>query len=263
MVGAPNTHVKGYLIRRLLAFPNHRKGSKGMPSLLKDRVKLALDAIPEAIPADLARFVGIRPASVSDWLSGKSGSLKGENLMKAAKFLRVNPDWLATGKGQMERGAEPAFLRPITVWENPGELPPDQTLSLRQLEFRLSCGKGGPDPNYIEETDKSLHFSAQWAQKMGWSSETHFSMRADGPSMEPTIQDNAPVVIAIHDRAIRSGKIYAFKIDGEPLLKFLDKLPGGRIRIRSDNQSPEFAAYDVHESEIEMVGRAVWTPKNL
>lgn len=48
---------------------------------------------------DLARAVGVKPPSVSDWLSGKSKTMEGENLLKASKFLGVNPNWLATGNG--------------------------------------------------------------------------------------------------------------------------------------------------------------------
>jgi phage repressor protein C with HTH and peptisase S24 domain len=81
--------------------------------------------------------------------------------------------------------------------------------------------------------------------------------------MEPTIQHGAPVVIATNEKGIRSGKIYAILLDGDPLLKRLDKLPGGRVRVRSDNTAPAYAPFDVDESALEVIGRAVWTPVRL
>jgi transcriptional regulator with XRE-family HTH domain len=74
---------------------------------LKDRLRTAMQGPPVVSGADLARAVGVKPPSVSDWLSGKSQSLKGENLKRAASKLSVNAAWLSLGEGPM-RGSEPA-----------------------------------------------------------------------------------------------------------------------------------------------------------
>lgn len=52
--------------------------------------------------AELARACGVKPPSVSGWLSGKSKFLRGENLLAAAKALNVSESWLATGLGPMK-----------------------------------------------------------------------------------------------------------------------------------------------------------------
>lgn len=181
--------------------------------------------------------------------------------------LSLSANWFDQPHGVIELAGSASvevrpFLRPIALWEDADDLPPDQFVFFPTLEYRWSCGNGGPDHNAVEETDKSISFTAEWARRQGWSPRTHFTMRATGDSMEPTIQDKAPVVIDTSDsgRAVRSGKVYAIKIDGEPLLKRLDKLPGGRYRVRADNQAPAYAPFEVAESDIEVVGRAVWTP---
>lgn len=68
---------------------------------LAERLKYAMDILPskKIKGVELARAVGVKPPSVSDWLSGKSKTMEGENLLKAAKFLGVNANWLATGNG--------------------------------------------------------------------------------------------------------------------------------------------------------------------
>ncbi|WP_153903434.1 helix-turn-helix domain-containing protein, partial [Acinetobacter baumannii] len=68
---------------------------------LAERLRYAMEILPpkKVKGIDLARAVGVKPPSVSDWLSGRSKTMEGENLIKAAKFLGVNPDWLATGAG--------------------------------------------------------------------------------------------------------------------------------------------------------------------
>ncbi len=69
---------------------------------LVERLTRAMNAMnPVPTYADLARAAGIRPASVSNWFSGKTKSL-GKALLPVSRFLNVNPDWLATGKGAMQ-----------------------------------------------------------------------------------------------------------------------------------------------------------------
>jgi transcriptional regulator with XRE-family HTH domain len=52
--------------------------------------------------ADLARSVGIKPPSVSDWLNGKTKILKAKTALRAAHFLDVSPLWLTEGRGSMQ-----------------------------------------------------------------------------------------------------------------------------------------------------------------
>lgn len=51
--------------------------------------------------AELARAVGVRAPSVNDWLTGKTKSLSGPNLLKVARYFEVRPDWLGMGRGPM------------------------------------------------------------------------------------------------------------------------------------------------------------------
>ncbi len=192
-----------------------------------------------------------------------------------ARALDCSTNYLATGREVTVRElrqkyftstppvADEPFLRPILVWDNPEDLPAESTVLLKKLDFYLSAGHGGPDPDAIEITDKVTPFRADFAAQNGWTPRTHFTMRCSGESMEPTIQDNAPVVIATNERSIRSGKIYAVLLDGDPLLKRLDKLPNGKVRVRSDNPAPAYEAFIVNHEEIQVIGRAVWTPVML
>ncbi|OEC84755.1 helix-turn-helix domain-containing protein [Acinetobacter sp. YK3] len=68
---------------------------------LAERLRYAMEVLPpkKIKGVDLARAVGVKPPSVSDWLSGKSKTMEGENLLKVSKFLGVNINWLATGNG--------------------------------------------------------------------------------------------------------------------------------------------------------------------
>jgi len=227
---------------------------------------------------ELARRAGLSYTGLSDLELDRSKSTTKLHLI--AQALSVDVMWLETGHGRRDLAVEQllsrvaeqgnqdyttSFLRPISIWHDPGDLPPDSTVFLPKLDYMLSAGTGGPDPAAVETTDKSLPFSASWAKSNGWRPQTHFTMRAHGESMEPTIQHNAPVVVDCSPtgKVLRSGSVYALVMDGEPLLKRLDKLPGGRLRIRSDNPSPAYASFEVDAAQVEIIGRAVWTPTCL
>lgn len=72
-----------------------------MSNLLADRLKEAMKGPPKITGVMLAKACGVKPPSVSDWLTGKSKTMEGANLLAASRLLGVNPEWLATGKGPM------------------------------------------------------------------------------------------------------------------------------------------------------------------
>lgn len=78
---------------------------------LAERLRYAMEVLPpkKIKGVDLARAVGVKPPSVSDWLSGKSKTMEGENLLRASKFLKVNPSWLASGTGDIQETVIPKF----------------------------------------------------------------------------------------------------------------------------------------------------------
>ena len=65
-----------------------------------DRLKVAMN-LAGVSQAELARACGVKPPSVSGWLSGRARFLRGENLLAAASALGVSQSWLATGHGEM------------------------------------------------------------------------------------------------------------------------------------------------------------------
>ncbi|QDB82235.1 LexA family transcriptional regulator [Acinetobacter pittii] len=78
---------------------------------LAERLRYAMEVLPpkKIKGVELARAVGVKPPSVSDWLSGKSKTMEGENLLRASKFLNVNPSWLASGTGEIQASTKDKF----------------------------------------------------------------------------------------------------------------------------------------------------------
>ena len=94
---------------------------------LAHRIKEAMDEKPCTV-SELARACGIKPPSVSDWLNGKTQSLKAGTAYKAAVFLGVNQLWLTEGRGrkiasQKNTGPGPDVRQfaPLISWVRAGK----------------------------------------------------------------------------------------------------------------------------------------------
>ncbi|MEX5363460.1 S24 family peptidase [Pseudomonas guariconensis] len=72
-------------------------------STLQERLRQVMAGPPKITQASLARACGITAPSVNDWLSGKTKTIEGQNLLLAAEHLGVSPKWLATGRGAMKK----------------------------------------------------------------------------------------------------------------------------------------------------------------
>lgn len=60
--------------------------------------------------SSLARALGLTRASVSFWLNGQTKEISGDNLLKAAAALNVDPAWLAMGRRGKEAPGRDAGL---------------------------------------------------------------------------------------------------------------------------------------------------------
>lgn len=63
----------------------------------------------------LASLSGVKQGSISDLERNESKAFRGNTLVSVANALRVNPEWLAHGKGSMERQNIPLSDRAVSV----------------------------------------------------------------------------------------------------------------------------------------------------
>lgn len=102
---------------------------------LAERMKTAMGAKGCTL-TELARAAGVKPPSVSDWLSGKTKTLKAATAFRAARFLNVSELWLIEGKGSMRNYATDGHRSDQQKCES--EVAPYvATLSPRDLPFPL------------------------------------------------------------------------------------------------------------------------------
>ena len=68
---------------------------------LSERLKLVMKGPPKITQMALAKACNVTAPSVNEWISGEIKNIVGETLFLAAEFLKVEPKWLACGKGPM------------------------------------------------------------------------------------------------------------------------------------------------------------------
>ena len=129
-------------------------------------------------------------------------------------------------------------------------------------DVQLAAGAGYV--NELEAVIGYLSFRKDWLKQIGASLPSLRIGRATGPSMEPTIHDQDPVLIDTSKRDVplfaparrKKGPIYSFLHNGEARLKRILRFKTGASMLVSDN--PEFPPEPVELANLQIVGRALW-----
>ncbi len=168
----------------MLGFPNNLDN---IMKNLAERLKYATEVLPSKRikGVDLARAVGVKPPSVSDWLSGKTKTMEGENLLKVSKFLGVNPNWLACGNGSPRNSDEKnndeelsnVIFRDLKLHKIP-------VLDYVQAGFWHEVVYDGTTPHSYTYTDY-----------LGSNPESIFSVIVEGNSMEPDFKEGDMLIV--------------------------------------------------------------------
>lgn len=118
-----------------------------------------------------------------------------------------------------------------------------------------------------ETPDDALVFKEEWVRiELGARPQDLYLIRVAGDSMEPTLRSGD--VILVDRRATRPDRegVYILRMNEMLLVKRLQALPGGVVRVISDNTafSPfEIKAADVGGDELAIIGRVVWTGRRM
>ena len=206
--------------------------------------------------SELARYLNVSPQVLKNW---ETRSISSKGLIQAANALEIDVRWLETGVGEMhprpiEANARPA--PPLRFWSSNDPLPEeDYAFAPFLKDFAFIGGAGceeGSDYNNFR-----LPFGKSTLRRLGVQIENVFCCTLEGDSMWPRIPDGATIAVDKGRNTIKDGDIYAFVQGGLYRVKYLYKLPGGRVRIRSQNEE-EHPEETASLEDIQIVGRVFW-----
>ena len=202
-------------------------------STLAERVREALTESGLTI-AELARRTGVKHATVSFWLSGKTKTMSASNANAAAQALGVSVRWLVDGFGEK---------RPqnVLVFNREDDTPED-FISVPLFQINFAAGESAGEPTYEEMTEcEPRYFSRAFIRSRHVSEHNLKCFKVHGDSMEPVLWDGDVILVDCSYQPILDGRVYTFIYAGDLRVKRLFKRMDGSILIRSDN--PDKAAF--------------------
>ncbi|MBB6579625.1 phage repressor protein C with HTH and peptisase S24 domain [Comamonas odontotermitis] len=227
---------------------------------LADRL-LAAMAHANLTQAELARRCGVKPPSVSGWLSGKSKFLRGENLLSAARALGVNQQWLATGQGSMLSPEASSGVNAISVPSlSPAPLPGEAVIHIPLLANSASMGPG-TDIEHDDVIMGALPISPEWLDKRirPTSFDALRFIHAYGDSMSPTFEDGDILLVDTgrRDPSMADG-VYVLGTSKRLFIKRVSERFDGTRVVSSDNKNVPLVQELNGDNEIDVLGRVVW-----
>lgn len=183
--------------------------------------------------ADVARAVGMSQPSYHSL--ERDIASKSIYLTEIAKFLKVDPYWLLTGKTELEVDAEVVDLIKNTPNVKVTSSNDDDRIFIDLVNIRFSCGNGESIEFHFDDVISKREFSPSFFKKYNVKPENVKLAIAKGDSQEPYICDNDEFAIDISDTEIRDGLFYAIYFEGEAMLKQIFKEEGGKLILHSLN----------------------------
>lgn len=229
---------------------------------LADRLREVMGSMS---PADLARSANVTASAVTQWLDGTTKGLRAETAARLEAATGYSASWISTGKGPKRRDqarGEPrplsSSMQPILAWEHPDDLPAGEYVMIPRLGMSLAAGSGREQVQieFVERQPQA--FRADWIRAERLKPARLACLTASGTSMEPTIWDGDSLVVDTSQVEVVDGKVYALWYEGGERVKRLYRLPGGALRIKSDNV--QFDSMDLapeHAEQVRIIGRVV------
>jgi phage repressor protein C with HTH and peptisase S24 domain len=202
--------------------------------------------------AEVAREAGVNRSFVYDILRGRSQTPSLENLARVATAVKVEPDWLLSGKGRVSGG------NPITEDYH------NEFVPIQYAAARPSMG-GGAIVEDEDRTGRDFHFRRAWIRDRLKAAPSMLRVMAvQGDSMIPTLNDGDVILVDMNQRNPVPPGVFVLH-DGMGLVaKRLEHVPLSdppRVRIISDN--PQYTPYECTADEVNIVGRVRWYGREM
>lgn len=167
-----------------------------------------------------------------------------EKLAQIVQKYNLNLDFIYFGKGDVfksQQAIETTYQLPV------------------RGEVEASMGYGVTI--YDENITSTYSISKKFADDLGINPKMSEIIFARGDSMETTIFGGDSVLIDLSKRTIHDGVIYCIKLDGEPLIKRLQRLSPEKVGVVSDNPKYKMREVILDENNIDgfdIIGEVRW-----
>lgn len=208
-------------------------------SSLGKRIREAIDLTGKK-QVDFARELGVEPSHLNRWIKGV-----------------VAPSYDILAKIGNLTGAS---LDKIIADKEPVSAAEGDIAYIPLLDVRAAAGGGAICE--LEEIKNLVAFSQDWIRvALKVSPKDLRLIYVDGDSMEPTLHPGDIIVVNIGNHTVIRDGIYVVRVGQALLVKRLQILPGGKLKVKSDNsEAYEPFLIDLGKigEDVAIIGRVVW-----
>jgi transcriptional regulator with XRE-family HTH domain len=179
---------------------------------------------------DLAKLLGVSPATITQWESGATKEIKGENLTNLCRELGVSPEWILYGD-LLENAAKlfPGAMRVVVADDSSSDF-----YQIPIVKLRLRAGLTGVQTEPDNRDMGSMGVPRKWADREGYNPDKLIAMQVKGESMEPTLYEDDTIIVNLADVKLVDNCVYAINYEGEAVVKRLSR-DAGEWWLMSDN----------------------------
>jgi len=212
---------------------------------MSGKIPLNIDALLK-----FAKVLDFAPADVSPRLAAEI-----DHIARAAEPSQAKTEATAPAE-RAESNAE--LIGTMAAWDDSTPLGSDEVAIPLYKEVELAGGDGATE--VIEVPGRLLRFAKSTLREAGVEEKNAACATLRGRSMERLIMDGATIGIDRGSTHIEDGEIYAFDHEGMLRVKFLYRIPGGGLRIRSENDDefPDELLTAEQAKHIRILGWVFW-----
>lgn len=242
-------------------------GSYGKPRMefpaLGDRIRVVRDQVAHMSRDDFAQQLQMTRSSLQLYEDGKREPKPSLLRAMAAQF-NIDPGWLLTGEGVMLRGAPMPEAEPCLCLDTLGSpVDLDEFVFVPRYNLQASAGHGAASDG--EKPVFTMAFRRYWIVNYLHADPHDLSViSVKGDSMEGVLNDKDVILINRSDTSATSG-LFVLRIDGDLVVKRVQRLPGGTLEISSANEAYKPFSVDSHNppDDFSIIGRVVWFGRQI
>ncbi|WP_085585931.1 MULTISPECIES: helix-turn-helix transcriptional regulator [unclassified Pseudomonas] len=209
-----------------------------------------------------ARFWGTEAQNIHNWYTRGVPAYRMEEV---ARLLSVNSDWLKTGEGPKDstRVRSPDAGDALDAQALRGVYAVVDHLDIAlPLYKEVPTAAGSGKTHVIRDPDQTVRLPRSHLDALEIKHTDAICAHMIGNSMAEKIEDGSALAIDRSLTQVVDGEIYAIEHDGMLRIKYLHRMPGNALRLRSHNsaQYPDeiFRAAQIEEQRIHVLGWVFW-----
>jgi hypothetical protein len=208
----------------------------------------------------MSKILGVHRNTINNWFT--TGAADAEALSLMAEH-GIDVVYVLQGKRELSaslfsKGVGGGQIS-VRFAERDFWISPDDYRWIPVMNVKVAGGSGA-----TASAENVVAFNAyrkSWLDEQGLLTAELSEVTITGRSMEPVLPDGKSVLVNHSDTDPQGGSIYVVRQDEDLIAKYLQKLPGGRLQVSSENGAA-FPPYEVKESDIAagsfaIVGRVV------